>query len=156
MIFKINIFVFQRLVFSRTRLVTIYFIGFNLDLFLFTNLSINKSWLLKLASLKFHEFKNLIVVIFKINIFVLKAGANPGFKDKAGRHSLHWAAHHGHVKCLKSLLNSKSAAAATTSDQHPSNLTLMAERDNVIIRSTMLKNLTIFHISLMHIRPILF
>jgi ankyrin repeat protein len=98
------------------------------------------------------------VVIFKINIFVLKAGANPGFKDKAGRHSLHWAAHHGHVKCLKSLLNSKSAAAAATatSDQHPSNLTLMAERDNVIIRSTMLKNLTIFHISLMHIRPILF
>ena len=30
------------------------------------------------------------MVIFKINIFVLKAGANPGFKDKAGRHSLHW------------------------------------------------------------------
>ena len=64
-----------------------------------------------LASLKLHMFENLIVVIFKINIFVLKAGANPGFKDKAGRHSLHWAAHHGHVKCLKSLLNSKSAAA---------------------------------------------
>ena len=40
-----------------------------------------------------------------------KAGANPGFKDKAGRHSLHWAAHHGHVRCLKSLLNSKSALA---------------------------------------------
>ena len=43
-----------------------------------------------LASLKLHMFENLIVVIFKINIFVLKAGANPGFKDKAGRHSLHW------------------------------------------------------------------
>ena len=81
-----------------------------------------------------------MVVIFKINIFVLKAGANPGLKDKAGRHSFHWAAHHGHVKCLKSLLNSKSAEA---------NLQwMMADRDNVIIRSAQyaLKNLTIFHI----------
>ena len=67
------------------------------------------------ASLKLYKFENFIVVIFKINIFVLKAGANPGFKDKAGRHSLHWAAHHGHVKCLKSLLNSKSAAAKSIS-----------------------------------------
>ena len=68
-----------------------------------------------------------MVVIFKINIFVLKAGANPGVKDKAGRHSLHWAAHHGHAKCLKSLLNSKSAE---------SNLQwMMADRDNVIIRT---------------------
>ena len=38
--------------------------------------------------MKLHKFENFIVVIFKINIFVLKAGANPGFKDKAGRHSL--------------------------------------------------------------------
>ena len=95
---------------------------------------------------KSHNWKYLTVVIFKINIFVLKAGANPGFKDKAGRHSLHWAAHHGHVKCLKSLLNSKSVPTNTAAEHH-GNLTLMAERDNVIIRSTMLKNLTIFHSS---------
>lgn len=51
--------------------------------------------------------------------FGKKAGANPGLKDKAGRNALHWAAHHGHVKCLKSLLNSKSARQ------------MMLEKDNV-------------------------
>ena len=52
-----------------------------------------------------------------------KAGANPWLKDKAGRNSLHWAAHHGHVKCLKSLLNSKLAMQTL--------ITFMEERDNV-------------------------
>ena len=43
-----------------------------------------------------------------IHNIILQAGANPRLKDQAGRNALHWAAHHGHVKCLKTLLNSKS------------------------------------------------
>lgn len=47
---------------------------------------------------------------------VFKAGANPCLKDKSGRTSLHWAAHHGYVKCLKVLMNSKTSAGLTETD----------------------------------------
>ena len=34
---------------------------------------------------------------------LLKHGARPQLRDRSGRTAMHWAAHHGHVGCLKAI-----------------------------------------------------